>query len=59
MTNVSMKNMYRLATGIILFGFIMLVQPVSMHAFSWGLPVMIVGIVIHIVLDHVPGGPQE
>lgn len=56
---MTMKNTYRLATGIILFGFIMLVQPLSMQAFSWGLPVMIVGIVIYIVLDHVPGKSPE
>lgn len=53
------KNFYRVATGIILLGFLMLIQPLSMEAFSWGLPVMIVGIVIYIVLDHVPGKTQE
>ncbi|MCR9135181.1 MAG: hypothetical protein NXI27_04250 [Alphaproteobacteria bacterium] len=54
-----MKNIYRVATGIILLGFVMLIQPLWMDAFSWGLPVMIVGIVIYIVLDHLPGKAQE
>lgn len=53
------KTFYRLATGIILLGFVMLIQPLSMDAFSWGLPVMIVGIVIYIVLDHLPVKTQE
>lgn len=56
---MSIKSTYSLATAIILFGFIMLIQPLSMEAFSWGLPVMIVGIVIYIVLDHVPDKWQK
>lgn len=56
---MSKKNAYRLANGIILFGFFMLIQPLSIHAFNWGLPVMIVGIVIYLVLDHLPDRPQE
>lgn len=59
MTLMMVKNIYRVATGIILLGFVMLIQPLSMSAFSWGLPVMIVGIVIYIVLDHLPGKTQE
>jgi hypothetical protein len=45
---------YRVATAAILGGFIMLIQPLSQDLFRLGLPVMIVGIVLHAVLDHLP-----
>lgn len=45
-------NLYVACTAVILLGFIMLVQPLSMALFSWGLPVMIAGIILHAVLDH-------
>ncbi len=48
------KGFYNLATAIILFGFAMLIQPFTMVAFRWGVPVMLVGIVLHVVLDHLP-----
>lgn len=45
-------NLYVLCTAVILLGFLMLIQPVSMSLFSLGLPVMIAGIILHIILDH-------
>ena len=45
-------NLYKLCTAVILVGFLMLIQPLSMTIFSLGLPVMIAGIIVHIVLDH-------
>lgn len=51
---LSRKAFYRFATAVILVGFVMLIQPLSMAGFSWGLPVMLAGIVLHIVLDHLP-----
>jgi chromate transport protein ChrA len=54
MTKLSRTSPYALCTAIIMLGFVMLIQPFSITAFTWGLPIMIIGIVIHIVLDHLP-----
>lgn len=48
---------YRLATTLILGGFAMLCQPWSLMAFSAGFPVIVLGVVLHIVLDHWPEPP--
>ena len=45
---------YRVATVAILGGFVLLVQPFFLGLFRAGLPVMIVGILLHAVLDHLP-----
>lgn len=45
-------NLYVLCTAVILIGFVMLIQPLSMTVFSLGLPVMIAGIIVHTILDH-------
>ena len=45
-------SFYKICTAVILIGFVMLIQPLSMTIFSFGLPVMIAGIIVHIVLDH-------
>jgi hypothetical protein len=49
---MSRAQAYRICTGIILIGFVMLIQPVSMTAFTWGLPVLLAGVVFHAILDH-------
>ena len=49
---MSRAQLYRVSTAIILIGFLMLIQPVSMFAFTWGLPVLFAGVIIHAVLDH-------
>lgn len=48
----SRSTLYRICTAIILIGFVMLIQPVSMLAFTWGLPVLLAGVIFHAVLDH-------
>ena len=47
-------KLYRLATGLILGGFAMLCQPFWETVFSAGFPVIVAGVVLHIVLDHWP-----
>ncbi|CAN5353590.1 hypothetical protein BH10PSE7_BH10PSE7_24830 [soil metagenome] len=49
---MSRAQAYRICTGIILLGFVMLIQPVSMFVFSWGLPVLLAGVIMHAILDH-------
>jgi hypothetical protein len=49
---MSRAQLYRACTAIILIGFLMLIQPVSLFAFTWGLPVLFVGVIIHAILDH-------
>lgn len=51
---MSVRRAYAVCTAIILVGFAMLIQPFSMMIFSLGLPVMLVGILAHAVLDHLP-----
>ena len=35
----------------------MLIQPFSMLLFTWGMPVLLAGGIVHIVLDHLPDRP--
>lgn len=49
---MSRAQLYRVCTTIILIGFLMLIQPLSMFAFTWGLPVLLAGVIFHAVLDH-------
>lgn len=51
---MSIRHAYAVRTATILVGFAMLIQPFSMPVFSLGLPVMLVGILVHAVLDHLP-----
>jgi hypothetical protein len=46
---------YRLASGLILLGFLMLVQPFTLELFSRGFLVLLAGIVLFVVVDHLPG----
>jgi hypothetical protein len=45
---------YRVATTLILFGFAMLCQPFARTLFAFGFPVLFVGVVLFMILDHVP-----
>lgn len=45
---------YRVATTLILGGFAMLCQPVWEALFGWGFQVLLAGVVLFVVLDHVP-----
>ncbi len=49
-------QLYRLATGLILGGFVCLCQPFSQAVFTLGFPVLLAGVALHIVLDHWPAG---
>lgn len=48
---------YRLATTLILIGFAMLCQPFVRALFAFGFPVLLVGVVLFMILDHVPDAP--
>lgn len=50
-------RLYLGATGLILIGFALLCQPFSLLLYSAGFPVLVAGVVMHIVLDHVPARP--
>ena len=45
---------YRLASALILIGFAMLCQPFTHDLFVVGFPILLAGVVIFMVLDHVP-----
>ena len=45
---------YRLATALILGGFAMLCQPITHSLFVFGFPVLLAGVVLFIIMDHVP-----
>ena len=55
----SKKWFYRLATVLILGGFAMLCQPFTHRLFVIGFPVLLSGVVLFMILDHVPDGAQE
>ncbi len=53
--NARTKNWaYRIASGLILIGFAMLCQPFTHDVFVLGFPVLLAGVVLFMVLDHVP-----
>jgi len=45
---------YRLANSLILGGFAMLCQPFTHELFVVGFPVLFAGVVLFMVLDHIP-----
>jgi hypothetical protein len=50
----SKKWFYRVATTLILGGFAMLCQPFTHSLFVFGFPVLLAGVVLFMILDHVP-----
>lgn len=46
--------LYRIASLLILFGFGMLCQPFTHALFVLGFPVLLAGVVLFLVLDHIP-----
>ena len=50
---------YRAASGLILLGFLMLVQPFSLDLFNWVFQVLLAGIALFIIVDHWPGEAQD
>ena len=51
--------LYRLAIVLILSGFAMLCQPFTHDLFVLGFPVLVAGVILFLVLDHLPGGFLE
>ena len=49
-----MKIAYRLASTLIIAGFLMLCQPVAKMLFEWGFPVLLAGVILFLILDHIP-----
>ena len=45
---------YRTASALILIGFAMLCQPFTHDVFVYGFPILLAGVVLFMVLDHVP-----
>jgi hypothetical protein len=52
--NKVLKNSYRLVTAMIVAGFVMLCQPLSQTLFSTGFPVLMIGVIGFMILDHIP-----
>jgi len=55
--NKMLNNAYRVATLMIVAGFVMLCQPVSLFLFSFGFPVLLIGVILFMILDHIPEKP--
>ncbi len=49
-----MKTAYRIASGLIIAGFVMLCQPFTHLLFVWGFPVLLCGTILFMTLDHIP-----
>ncbi|MDB5660536.1 MAG: hypothetical protein JWS10_3151 [Cypionkella sp.] len=49
-----MNTAYRIASILIAAGFAMLCQPFSHDLFRYGFPVLLVGVILFMVLDHIP-----
>lgn len=52
----SKKWSYRLASTLILGGFALLCQPFTHALFVLGFPTLLVGVVLFLILDHLPDG---
>lgn len=51
---MTLERTYLVATGLILLGFVLLCQPFNQTLFSAGFPVLVLGVVLHMILDHWP-----
>ncbi|MEQ1943436.1 hypothetical protein ABMA32_13550 [Mesorhizobium sp. VNQ89] len=54
MSDLTKTWLYRIASGLILIGFAMLCQPFTHDLFAFGFPVLLAGVVLFMILDHVP-----
>ena len=52
--NQMLAQGYRLASCLIVAGFLMLCQPFVQILFTWGFPVLLAGVILFMILDHVP-----
>jgi hypothetical protein len=50
----TLKISYRFAVTLILGGFLMLCQPVFGSLFSYGFPILLAGVILFMILDHIP-----
>jgi hypothetical protein len=48
------QTWYHLATALILLGVVLMCQPFSSLLYSAGFPVILAGVVLFTVLDHLP-----
>ena len=48
------SRLYLLTTITIIVGVILMCQPFTVSLYEWGFPIILAGVVMHIVLDHVP-----
>lgn len=55
--NDMLANAYRVAISLIVGGFLMLCQPLFQGLFAWGFPVLLLGVILFMILDHVPEKP--
>lgn len=53
-----MNSAYRIASGLIITGFFMLCQPFARFLYEWGFPVLLAGVIMFMVLDHLPSTRQ-
>jgi len=53
------KWFYRLASALILGGFAMLCQPFTHALFVLGFPTLLAGVILFMILDHVPDAKME
>lgn len=51
--------LYRIASASILLGFLLMAQPVSQRLFMLGFPLILAGIVLYLILDHLPARFHE
>ena len=49
-----MNTAYRIASGLIIAGFLMLCQPFALILYEWGFPVLLAGVILFVLLDHIP-----
>ena len=50
------RHLHALATALILFGFGMLCQPFTVALYGLGFPVLLAGVALFIIADHLPAG---
>jgi hypothetical protein len=55
--NKLLSSAYRVATLMIVAGFLMLCQPMSLVLFTYGFPVLLIGVILFMILDHIPEKP--
>lgn len=53
------NRLYMVANGLILAGFAFLCQPFFEWLYSAGFPILLGGVALHIVLDHMPRRLKE